>query len=274
MEIMKTINQLKGLTLILGTSLFLYVSCTSSNDPGPVDCTVSDIALSFTATDPTSCVANDGTITAKATGGEGPYQFALDAQAYSSTSIFNTLGAGTYQLKLKDKNGCERGASVTLNPFGSSLSAAMVATANSGCKTNDGAITINATGGSAPYSYTINNGSATASNTFSALSAGNYSVKVIDGTGCSVTQTVKVMSGIKLSVEIKAIIDANCAVTGCHISGGAAPVSFTTLANIQSSANDIKSKTQSGEMPKNGTKLSQDKLDLIACWVEDGAPNN
>ena len=268
------INSLRGLlALFLCVSLFVYIGCSSSNDPGPVDCATTDLAVTFTFTDPTSCGTNNGTITANAAGGAGPYQYALDAQTYSANSNFTGLGAGTYQIKLKDKNGCERTTSVILKTPGSSLEASAQASSNSGCKTNNGSITINATGGSAPYSYSINNGAASMTNTIGSLAAGNYTVKVTDNIGCSVTQNVRVMSGIKLSAEIKTIIDASCAVTGCHVAGGAA-VSFTTLSNIISNAGQIKIKTESGEMPKGGTKLPQEQLNAIACWVDDGAPNN
>jgi len=255
-------------------SIFLYMSCSSNDEPTPVNCTISSLALSYTSSNPTSCGASNGTITATATGGDGPYQYALDAQAYISNSGFSGLNAGTYQLKLKDKNGCERSSSVILKPFESTLAATVTLTANSGCKTSNGAITINATGGTEPYSYTVNEGSASSSNSISGLSAGNYTVKVADNTGCSITQTVKVLSGITLSVEIKAIIDANCAVTGCHVAGGAAPVSFTSLANVKSNASEIKTRTQNGSMPKDAAKLPQEQLDAIACWVDDGAPDN
>lgn len=252
---------------------FFFMSCSSNDEPGPVDCTKSNLTLSFTSVDPTSCTVNNGTITATATGGDEPYQFALDAQAYAATSSFTGLGAGTYQLKLKDKNGCERSTSVTLKPFGSTLTAAVQIT-DSGCKTTKGALTINASGGTGPYSYKVNDGAASSSNVFTSLTAGSYSVKVTDNTGCSTTQTVKVLSGVTYSGEIKAIIDTNCAVSGCHVAGGAAPVSFTSFSNVQSSATQIKSLTQSGAMPKNGTKLPQAQLDAIACWVDDGALNN
>ncbi len=259
--------------LALWCSVFIYIGCSSGDDPGPVDCTKSDFALTFTAANPTSCNASDGTITADVTGGEGPYQYALDANAFASNSNFTGLGAGTYQLKSKDKNGCERSANVTLNAVGSTLAATLIASANSGCKTNNGTITINASGGTEPYSYKVNDGPATVENIIGSLSAGNYSIKITDNAGCSITQSVKVLTGIKLSVEIKAIIDASCAVSGCHVTGGPA-VSFTVLPNIISNASLIKSMTQNGTMPKGGAKLPQEQLNTIACWVDDGAPNN
>lgn len=268
--------QFKNLTsfvLIVSVSLFFLMNCSSGDEPGPVDCSTSNLKLAFTSTDPTSCGTSNGSITVTATGGDQPYQFALDAQAYSATSTFTGLGAGTYQVKLKDKNGCERTSSVTLKPFGSSL-AATVQVTDSGCKTSKGDITINATGGTGPYSYKLNGGTALATNIFSSLSVGSYSVVVTDNTGCSITQTVKVLSGTKYSTDVKSIIETNCAVSGCHVSGGSGPGNFTVFANVQASASQIKSNTQSGSMPKNGSKLPQAQLDAIACWVDDGALDN
>ena len=270
---MVTKNLTGFIAIVSWASLFFYMSCSSGEEPGPIDCATSNLTLKFTSSDPISCGTSDGSITATATGGVAPYQFALDALAFTATASFTGLSAGTYQLKLKDKNGCERTTPVVLKPFGSTLTATVELT-NSGCKTINGAITINATGGTGPYSYKLNDGTASSSNLFGSLTAGNYSVKVTDNVGCSTTQTVKVLSGISFATEVKSIIDTNCAVSGCHVSGGAAPSSFTSMANIQSSASEIKSRTQSGNMPKNGTKLPQAQLDAIACWVDDGALNN
>lgn len=262
-----------GVVLIVSVSLFFLINCSSADEPGPVDCSVSNLSVTLTSSSPTSCGTNDGSITAVATGGDAPYQFALDAQAYAANSNFTGLSAGTYQVKVKDTNGCERTSSVTLKPFGSTL-AATISITDSGCKTSKGALTVNVTGGTGPYSYKINNGTASSSNVFSTLSTGSYSVLITDNTGCSVTQTVKILTGVSFAGEIKSIIDTNCAVSGCHVSGGSAPSSFTSFSTIQASASQIKSLTQSGAMPKNGSKLSQTQLDAIACWVDDGALNN
>jgi hypothetical protein len=252
-------------------SLFLVLSCSSNDDPGPVDCSISNLAVGFTSIDPTSCSASDGSIKASATGGGEPYQFALDAQSYGATFSFTGLGAGTYLLKTKDKNGCESAVSITLNSSDSDLAATMEIT-DSGCKTSNGVVIINATGGTAPYTYLISNGAAPSGNGFFGLATGSYAIKVTDNTGCSVTQTVMVTTGIKFSTDVKKIIDTNCVITACHGENG--NISFSVLANIQASAKDVKARTQSGNMPKNGPKLQQADLDAIACWVDDGARDN
>ncbi len=269
MKILK--SNLTSLLVILSiVSLFLS-GCSSSDAPQPVNCETSNLAVSFSTSDPSSCSSVDGTITATATGGEAPYQFAIDGQSFGSGTSFTGLGAGTYLLKVKDKNGCERAATVLLNPSGSTLAATLQLT-DSGCATTNGVIVINATGGTGPYSYKLSNGVASTTNAFFDLGAGYYSIQITDNIGCSITQSVTILTGVKFSAQIKPIIDTYCAISGCHIEGS--NVSFKVLSNIQASAKNVKSRTQSGNMPKGGQKLQQADIDAIACWVDDGALDN
>ena len=263
-------NLKDALALLVWLPLILHMSCSNSDEPQRVNCETSDLAISFTASNPTSCAVADGSITVNATGGGAPYQFAMDAKSYTSGSSFTGLGAGIYVMKVKDKNGCERTTNVTLTSPNSSLAATIQIT-DSGCKFNNGALILNATGGTPPYSYQLNNGTPSSTNAFFNLASGNYSIRVSDQIGCSVTQTVNVLTGIKYSIDVKKIIDANCNISGCH---DGTNVSFKVLANLQASAKDVKSRTQSGNMPKNAPKLLQADLDAIACWVDDGARDN
>lgn len=264
-------NNLKYLAVIVWISVFLFTGCSSNEDPGPVDCDASTLELTFSSADPTSCGADDGSIIAAGNGGDGSYQFALDAQPFGVNSGFSGLGAGIYQLRVKDKSGCERSASILLKSPDTSL-AATVQITDSGCNANNGTLLVTATGGVEPYSYSIDNGTPKQSNTFLGLRKGTYRVIVTDNIGCSVTQTVKVLSGVKFNADVKKIIDTYCAISGCHVVGG--NISFKVVQNIQNSANDVKARTQSGNMPKNGVKLPQADIDAIACWVDDGAPDN
>jgi len=70
--------------------------------------------------------------------------------------------------------------------------------------------------------------------------------------------------------EINSLLTQKCA--PCHIGGGQFP-DLTTYESVSQNANGIKAQTQSGNMPKNGT-LTQDQIDLIACWVDNGALDN
>jgi hypothetical protein len=94
---------------------------------------------------------------------------------------------------------------------------------------------------------------------------------VKDASGCEIEQTVRITSGIGYAASIAPIIQNNCAVSGCH-SGTQAP-DFRVFKNIQDNAAQIKVLTGNKTMPQNGT-LSQSQIDMIACWVDDGAPAN
>ena len=72
--------------------------------------------------------------------------------------------------------------------------------------------------------------------------------------------------------SIGEIIVTKCAISGCH-NGSTSLPDFRSLATVQANSGNIKSFTQTGFMPRNGS-LSQNEIDLIACWVDDGALNN
>jgi gliding motility-associated-like protein len=62
------------------------------------------------------------------------------------------------------------------------------------CNLNNATLTIaNATGGTAPYLYSLNNSTPSASDlNFTNLSAGTYALSVIDANGCTFTKTVSI----------------------------------------------------------------------------------
>lgn len=78
-----------------------------------------------------------------------------------------------------------------------------------------------------------------------------------------------------LSGAIQAIINTNCAVPSCHVTG-TARVDFTVKQNIIQYASQISSYTQSGFMPYAGSGLSLTAAEKknILCWVTNGAKDN
>lgn len=59
---------------------------------------------------------------------------------------------------------------------------------------NDANIEVSATGGTAPYQYSLNNGAYQNSNTFSMLSEGNYEVKAKDADGFTAIQSISIVA--------------------------------------------------------------------------------
>lgn len=251
----------------------LMMSC-SSKDANPVfDCSKSTLALLAPTKVDATC-ASLGSITVNPTGGDAPYQFAIGTGAYASTATFPNLGAGDYTVKVKDKSGCEKSQTVTLIALGSTVSITSTTPVNSSCKTSTGSIAVVAAGSGA-LTYQLDTNTPVSTSTFSNLAAGTYTVRVTDAAGCS-TQTapIQILNGTKYSTDVKAILEANCAGSSCHSSGGAGGYSVFDFAQVKARAAAIKSRTASGNMPQGGPKLPQPQLDLIACWVDDGALNN
>ncbi|MEX0882222.1 MAG: 2-polyprenyl-6-methoxyphenol hydroxylase [Cyclobacteriaceae bacterium] len=78
-----------------------------------------------------------------------------------------------------------------------------------------------------------------------------------------------------LSDDVIPIINQNCAVSGCHVSGSQR-VNLSVKENILQYANQIRNFTQSGFMPFQGSgiSLSDSEKETIFCWVENGALDN
>ena len=77
---------------------------------------------------------------------------------------------------------------------------------------------------------------------------------------------------VSLSTHIVPIMDSKCAISGCHVTGVTFP-DLTVNANVISSASQIRTRTQSGNMPKTGS-LTQAEKDLIKNWVDQGSLDN
>jgi copper chaperone CopZ len=214
------------------------------------------------------CNSSNGSIEINASGGSIPYLFGLDDVTQES-NIFSGLGEGTYKVTATDAKGCINEINITIENLDGVI-IDEVALVNSGCNSSNGSIEITASGGSSPYLFSLG-GATQESNLFVGLAKGNYTVKIQDQLGCEITQAVALSSGISYDNSIKGIIENNCAISGCH-SGSVSP-DFRTFSAIKSAANNIKTKTGNKSMPK-GSSLSQSQIDMIACWVDDGALEN
>jgi len=87
----------------------------------------------------------------------------------------------------------------------------------------------------------------------------------------SVDPTVCENTNYTYTDDIKIIIDAKCATSGCH-DGGEAP-NYLGYANSFKFKSGIQTTSlNSTEMPKGGLSLSQTEKELLQCWINGGAP--
>ena len=261
---------------ILGVISAMLLTACSSDDPESVDCNTLSVSVPDAGKkNPTDCATANGSIIATATGGQEPYQYSLNGGSLQANPEFVNLGAGEYSVTVRDANSCEASSStIILSIAGVTIDFTATST-SSGCKAGEASMTISATGGSGTFSYRVGNAAFVATNVFDNLTAGDKSVSVRDNANnCTITKSVSVLTGTSYVDDIEPIIETSCAVSGCHVSGGAAPFAFTNVASVQAHAPAIKTVTANGSMPKSGAPLTQLQKDRIACWVDDGAPNN
>lgn len=81
--------------------------------------------------------------------------------------------------------------------------------------------------------------------------------------------------------DVKPILDGNCAAPGCHASftpsGGFNLSSYDGAKSAGANPKFLESVQHTGgaqAMPKNTSKLSEDKIKILYCWVQNGMPEN
>ncbi|PWK29486.1 SprB-like repeat protein, partial [Arcicella aurantiaca] len=149
------------------------------------------------------CNAGGGSISTTVSGGTTPYTY-LWSNGATTSSITNVV-AGSYQITVTDAAGCTKDTNLVITqPDSLSLSlSTMNVTCNAG---TDGGLASMLSGGKAPYNYEWYNGVGTSGLFFSnnpsvtGLTAGTYTLKVIDANGCFKTKTVTVTQPIKINV--------------------------------------------------------------------------
>lgn len=82
-------------------------------------------------------------------------------------------------------------------------------------------------------------------------------------------------SRVSYADDIRPILDTNCQLSGCHGSAAGIP-SWATHATVSANAAAIKTNTGNKTMPPaaSGGSLTDEEIQKIADWVDDGAKNN
>lgn len=249
--------------------LVLVVSCTSNREEVLPDCSASTLTLSLEHSTDAACNA-PGAVTVKGTGGQGALSYSMDGTNYQDHGDF-ALTAGDYTLTVRDENLCTATLVISVEDSRSDLSLQADVVNLAGCEAADGSVSLSATGGMEPYAYQVDDSDFTASGDFHQLTSGTYTFSVMDVEGCQASVSLELASGISLNTHIMPIIAANCAISGCHLDTRVPILSGRNA--VINNATQIASRTAHGTMPPTGT-LPQAEIDLIACWVADGAKDN
>lgn len=135
---------------------------------------------------------------------EGPGDFTAAGASSGPIGL-----AGTYCVTVTDENGCEtvccRELAVNENPV---LNCSI--TDVSCFEGKDGAINAQVSGGTAPYTFSLNGGPSRETGVFIDLPAGDYTITVQDQEGCTAICEVRIGQPEPLACNISDLQDASC----------------------------------------------------------------
>jgi hypothetical protein len=256
---------------VFATVCVIFCSC-GKEDAEPVSCEGNGLALSLIEITPASeCGVQDGNITVLASGGESPYVYTMGHQS-TSTGIFDRIASGVYSISATDKNGCRAElANVTVEA--GNLAFSHVVTEDTDCAGGNGSVTISVLHGDGPFLFKLDEGEFQELSSFHNLRAGQYVVVLRTGDCTSQFNLTipKGSTGTSWNSEVKPLIEKNCALSGCH--NGIARPDLRLYETAKHYAAQIKSLTADRSMPFTGS-LTQQEIDLLACWVDEGALQN
>lgn len=153
---------------------------------------------------------SNGQITLSITDGSSPYTYSWAHDSLLSTNQATNLPAGTYYYSITDSQGLSLFDSIVLTEPDSltfTVSKSDILCAGS----NDGAISFSASGGTAPFQYSINGGSSySANSTFNGLAAGVYNLQILDGNNCVKFDTISLLQLGFLSLTLDSSSNPLC----------------------------------------------------------------
>lgn len=167
------------------------------------------VTATVTAT-PAACFGNsDGSLSITAAGGTAAYTYSLNGTTYTPGSTMSGLSAGTYRVYVRDANGCTGDTSAEI--VQPEALKALATLKDPLCfDSKDGSLSLDGSGGTAPYTYALNSGSYSSTRIFSGLDSGIYLLKLKDSRGCVKDTAVRLQRPAALTFTYKLESAATC----------------------------------------------------------------
>jgi guanyl-specific ribonuclease Sa len=208
-------------TVSAGT--YNYTITDANGNTATATITVDEPAALAVSFDADSILCNGGTITVaiNATGGTAPY---------TGEGNF-TVAAGSYNYIITDANGCTVDTTIIINQP-DNISVSSTSTIASECSDN-GTITLNATGGTSPFTYSLDGINFVATNNFTDLASGTYTGYVKDATCPDIISVSGIIVGKADDIVVSAssVVASECnddgSITITRNSGGVSPFSYS-----------------------------------------------
>ncbi|WP_103070836.1 T9SS type B sorting domain-containing protein [Aquimarina sediminis] len=218
------------------------------NEPNAVSIDTIDIT-------PLTCI-QDAIINVTASGGNGGITYELLNSANTSVAgpqsgnVFTVSTADTYTIVVADKKGCKvNSTAVITTPAAISAS---IDTGSDLCydTTNQAQIDITITGGTAPFTYSVNAGTNTnvvgTTISLSGLTPDTYNIVITDANGCEATVSQTIAPQITASASLTKDLDCSASPNGViaiATTGGAAAIAFEVSSDGGTTYSSIASAT-------------------------------
>lgn len=179
-----------------------------------------------------TCPNNNGYISGHPTNGTAPYSITWSNG--DTGPVCDSFGTGTLIVTVVDANGCTNILPITI--IYDSLPTLNAVLIKPVCHDSTGSITLNVTGGQAPYTYSWSGGQT--GNAIQNLSAGFYTVTVVDFSGCSKTGFFSLTDTL-VTNNLKDSVATTCGLANgqavVYPFNGASPYSFQWFPSVQTS---------------------------------------
>jgi uncharacterized protein (DUF2141 family) len=197
-SVVSTSNNSNTFSSLSGGTYFVSVQDFSGCSYGDYVTIITENLFTITAsTTGTTCGQNNGQITiVKSTGGTEPYNYLLDgvvqvANTIQSAITLTNITSGSHSVSVSDANGCTQTQQIFIGTS-EPLSYSLISTS---CGTgNQGTMTAFISSGEPPFTFSWSSNVAgnPQSITVTGLTAGTYSVTVVDSLGCSLRRSMVV----------------------------------------------------------------------------------
>ncbi len=193
--------------------------------------------------DSVTCVGgNDGFANALTSGGTPPFSYVWSNN--QTTNPVNNLFAGLNYLQITDTNGCAFNDTVNILEPSQSIEIDSAITSSITCYgANNGTIAIIASGGDAPYLYSIDNGFSSQSNIgFINIVSGYHILYVEDQRGCVDRDTVNIDEPDSLYIDSTIYTNTQCysfcngSIQSINAIGGTQPYTYSVNGGLQQSS--------------------------------------
>jgi gliding motility-associated-like protein len=187
-----------------------------------------------------TCTNANGSITLVVTGGVAPYEYSFNGEGYvtyNGPPVFTNLPGGDYPITVIDFVG----DFVTVIPevgdiLGPTMGATVLGAAS--CLNDDGIVSVNAIGGTPPFSYSAGGGPYESTAQLTDVASGTQTITVQDGNGClaSTIVTVPLNNNLVLRMDVVDTTICQGTATSLLITTNGASFTWTPSQGLSSAA--------------------------------------